>query len=104
MNRPQVAYFEATGDSNLNPYAEAWVGTFRRECLDKFVVFGEGHLDHICRVYEAWYNVHRPHSSLDNEVIGLGEMPAPEAVEEKHGVVCESWLGGVLRHYRRVAA
>ncbi len=46
----------------------------------------------------------RPHSSLDSEVTGLGEMPAPESVDEKHGVVCESWPGGVLRHCRRAAA
>ena len=26
---------------NLNPYAEGWVGTIKRECLNHFVVFGE---------------------------------------------------------------
>ncbi len=26
---------------NLNPYAESWVGTIRRECLDHFIVLGE---------------------------------------------------------------
>lgn len=76
----------------------------RPPCQDKFIAKGLGRLDHCCRVYEAWYNVHRPHSSLDNEVIGKGFVPAPESVEEKHGVVCESWLGGVLRHYRGAAA
>ena len=69
-----------------------------------FIVFGESHLDHICSVYEAWYNLHRPHSSLDNEVIGMGEMPPTESTSETSGVVCESWLGGVLRQYQRAAA
>ena len=72
--------------------------------LDRFIVFGESHLEHICRVYEAWYNLHRPHSSLGNEVIGIGQMSPAESAEEEVGVVCDSWLGGVLRHYRRAAA
>ena len=92
------------GSPNLNPYAEAWVSMFKRECLDKFIVYGEAHLDHICRAYESYYNVVRPHGSLDNSPIGLGEMPAPESTEEKDGVVCEAWLGGLLRHYQRKAA
>ena len=41
--------------------------------------------------------------SLGNEVVG-DKRPTPEAVEEKDGVVCEAWLGGLLRHYRRAAA
>lgn len=30
---------------NLNPYAEGWVGTVKRECLDHFIVFGERHFN-----------------------------------------------------------
>ena len=88
---------------NLNPYAEAWVSTFKRECLDKFVVFGESRLEHICRTYERYYNSVRPHSSLDNEPVGVEKMPSPESVEEKDGVICDVWLGGLLRSYRRAA-
>ncbi len=71
-------------------------GVFRgyRECLDKFVVFGESHLEHICRMYERYYNSVRPHSSLGNEPVGVEKMPPPESVEEKDGVVCDVWLGG----------
>jgi len=88
---------------NMNPFCEAWIGSFKRECLDKFIVFGEAHLQHIAETYVAYHNSVRPHSGLDNEVVG-DERPTPEAVEEKNGVVCESWLGGLLRHYRRAAA
>ena len=48
---------------NLNPHCEAWVGSFRRECLGKFVVLGEKHLDHICRQYEV-YQKRSPHYPL----------------------------------------
>jgi hypothetical protein len=49
-----------------------------------------------------YYNAVGPHGSPDSAPIGLGEMPAPESTEEK-GVVCEAWLGGLPRHYRRAA-
>ncbi len=41
---------------------------------------------------------------IASEVIGMGEMPPTESTSETAGFVCESWLGGVLRHYRRAAA
>ncbi len=89
---------------NLNAYTEAWVGTFRRECLDKFIAFGESHLDQIGGVYERYYNSVRVHSSLGNEPIWACEPPPDAVSETKDGIVCKSWLGGVLRHCRRAAA
>ena len=60
-------------------------------------------LNHFTETYVAYHNSVRPHSGLDNAVVGH-EKPMLEAVEEKDGVICESWLGGLLRHYRRAAA
>ncbi len=82
---------------------KTWVSIFKRECLNKLIVFGEGHLQHIAETYVAYHNSVRPHSGLDNAVVG-NKRPTPEAVEEEDGVVCESWLGGLLRHYRRAEA
>ena len=31
----------------MNPHAEPWVQRVKRECLDWFIVFGEGHLRHV---------------------------------------------------------
>ena len=42
-----------------------------------------------------------PHRSLGNAPIAIGEPPKPEKKQRKAGVVCRSWLGGVLRHYER---
>ena len=87
---------------NLNAYAEAWVGTVKRECLDHFMVFGEGHLRHLVREYVDYYNSVRPHQALGNRPIGEGgswERGDPEG-----RVVCQERLGGLLRHYYRRAA
>jgi len=47
---------------NLSPYAEGWVGTIKRECLDYFYVFGEKHLEHLINEWVDYYNTVRPHS------------------------------------------
>ena len=49
---------------NLDPYAEGWVGTIKRECLDHFFVFGERHLRYIVLEYLRYYNTRRPHSGI----------------------------------------
>jgi putative transposase len=41
---------------NLNAYAERWVQSAKQECLDHFVVFGEGHLRHLVSEYADYYN------------------------------------------------
>ena len=49
---------------NANAYAERWVGTLRRECLDRILIINRRQLEHLLRVYTAHYNRHRPHRSL----------------------------------------
>src|SRR5262245_30218896 len=39
-----------------NPYVERLIGTVRRECLDRVLVFGEAHLRQILSSYAAYYN------------------------------------------------
>ena len=37
-------------------YAERLIGTVRRECLDRMLIFGESHLRRILSAYAAYYN------------------------------------------------
>ena len=88
---------------NLNAHAERFVQSVRGECLDHFIVFGEAHLRHILKEYEAYYPTARPHQ-------GVGNVPLSGATEIAHRegppgeVMCEERLGGLLKHYRRKAA
>jgi putative transposase len=43
-----------------NAYAERWVGTVRRECLDRLLIFGRRHLVSVLGKYVEHYNGHRP--------------------------------------------
>ena len=48
-----------------NSFAERYVGTLRRECLDHLLIHGEQHLRHILTEYVQHYNDHRPHQSRE---------------------------------------
>lgn len=89
---------------NMNAYAEAWVGTIKRECLDRFMVFGEGHLRYLVREYVGYYNSVRPHGSLGGALIGAGGEGVWKRGDPGGRVVCQERLGGILRHYHRKAA
>lgn len=80
---------------NMNSYAESWVGTIKRECLNHFIVFGEQHLRYLVKEYVEHYNSTRPHSSMDN-------MPLEYRPKNRTGAIkCRSKLGGIIRHYYR---
>jgi transposase InsO family protein len=50
-----------------NPYVERLIGTLRRECLDRMLVFGEAHLRQILSSYGAYYNEVRTHLALNKD-------------------------------------
>jgi transposase InsO family protein len=51
-------------------FAERFVGTVRRECLDRFLIFGRRHLESVLAEYVAHDDEHRPHRSdpLSNQL------------------------------------
>jgi putative transposase len=82
-----------------NAYAERWVQSARRECLDRMLIFGERHLRLVMREYVDHYNRGRPHRGL-----GL-EIPDPVPARSADGpIVCHARLGGMINEYARLAA
>jgi putative transposase len=88
-------------------HAERWVGSLRRECLDRLLIVGRRHLERILTAYTLHYNEHRPHRSL-------GQRPPraqPTAVEERGGsdlvqldrLRRRDRLGGLIHEYQLVA-
>ncbi len=89
-----------------NCYAESWIGSLKRECLNHFFCWGTGHLDHIVDAYVKYYNTVRPHQGLGNVPIPGGQS-GPRLAEDAEPIGkigCEERLGGLLRHYYREAA
>ncbi|MGE0267964.1 MAG: integrase core domain-containing protein [Candidatus Omnitrophota bacterium] len=79
---------------NMNPYAESWVATAKRECLNHFIVLGKVHLEYLIAEFVNYYNNHRPHSSMNNE-------PLTRFEKTKHGkILARPVLGGLMHDYR----
>jgi putative transposase len=84
-----------------NAYAERWVGTVRREVLDRMLVFGGRQLRFVLAEYSDHYNVHRPHRALGQvPPFGPGE---PAVVVPAGRVARRDRLGGLIHEYSQVA-
>jgi len=79
---------------NLNPYAEGFVGTIKRECLNKFFIFGQAHFEYLVQEFVKFYNTVRPHSGLDYN-------PINHIPKHTGDIKRDSRLGGLLNHYYR---
>ena len=89
---------------NLRAHVERIIQTHQVECLDRFVIVSERHLNVINREFQAWYNFDRPHSARDFLPPGCESPPEPRDTIRLNEVVCETRLGGVLKSYSRRAA
>ncbi len=84
-----------------NAYAERWVGTVRRELLDRVLIMGRRHLQRALSDYVAHYNGHRPHRSLgQTPPLGIVASPAPAVIVR---VARRDRLGGLIHEYAHAA-
>ena len=42
---------------NANAHAERWVRTLRADCLDRILILGRRHLEHVLRIYHRHYGM-----------------------------------------------
>jgi putative transposase len=86
---------------NLNAFAERWVRSVKEECLSRLILFSEASLRHVLAEYVEHYLHERNHQGRGNRLL----FPRPEdRVGARAGRVRSGErLGGLLRHYRRVA-
>jgi transposase InsO family protein len=83
-----------------NPFAERFIGSIRRECLDHVLILGEPHLRRILTRYFAYHHRARTHLSLEKDA------PAGRPIEppELGPVISIPEVGGVNHRYIRRAA
>jgi putative transposase len=88
-------------------HAERWVGSARRECLDRILILRRRHLHHVLAAYTAHYNEHRPHRALAQRPPLHQPAPAEERawvdVIELDHVRRRDLLGGLIRDYQLAA-
>ncbi len=81
---------------NANAYAERWVRTVRADCLDRILILGRRHLEHVLRVYRRHYNQHRPHRAL--ELLPPARRAPIPSVAPDH-LHRHDLLGGLIHEY-----
>jgi putative transposase len=83
-----------------NSFAERYVGTLRRECLDHLLIHGERHLRRILAEYARHYNEHRPHQSREQRP----PLHEPgQAVDMTGRITRRQVVHGLINEYRRAA-
>ena len=83
-----------------NSFAERYVGTLRRECLDHLLIYGERHLRQILGEYAQHYNHHRPHQSREQRP----PLHKPgQAVDMTARIRRRQVVHGLINEYRRAA-
>jgi transposase InsO family protein len=84
--------------------SERFVGTIRRECLDRLLILGRRHLEAVLAEYGDHYNRHRPHRSLEQRCPSeVTEATAPITDPDPAGMRRTDVLGGLIHEYRLVA-
>ncbi|MEZ0074122.1 integrase core domain-containing protein [Planotetraspora sp. GP83] len=84
----------------MNAIMERWVGSVRREILDRILIMNAAHLRTVLANYETYFNEHRPHRAL-NQASPLRALPDP--IDADITVTRRDRLGGLLHEYSQVA-
>jgi putative transposase len=85
-----------------NAIAERWIGTVRRECTDRLLIYSERHLRRVLAEYERHYNQHRPHRARDRRPPKPTSKAAPTDLSGAR-LMREEVLGGLINEYKPAA-
>ena len=85
-----------------NAYAERWVGTLRRELLDRTLIWNCRQLHRLLEEYIQHYNVHRPHRALGQQP-PRPLTPATPIFRPGEPVTGRRRCGGLIYEYRQAA-
>jgi len=84
-----------------NAIAERFVGTIRRELLDRLLITNQRHAAAALREFERHYNDHRPHRTL-GQAAPSRSLPRRRPTEI-HKIRRRDRLGGLVHEYQHVA-
>jgi putative transposase len=91
---------------NANAHIERWIGSVRRECLDRLLIVSRRQLEHVLRVYVKHYNRQRPHRALDLRSPDSRALlpPEPHSSPQALQVSRRDLVGGLIHEYELAAA
>jgi hypothetical protein len=81
--------------------AERWIGTLRRDLLDRMLIVNRRHLETVLAEYVAHFNDHCPHQAL-HQAAPLKRLP--QSASSPHlRLRRRDRLGGLIHEYAQVA-
>jgi transposase InsO family protein len=83
-----------------NAYAERWIGTLRRELLDRTIIWNQQQLERLVVDYLDHYNTHRPHRSLNQRA---PTAPEPATPLRQLDVARSTRCDGLIHEYQIAA-
>jgi putative transposase len=86
-----------------NAYAERWVRTVRRECLDRILIYGPRHPMTVLGEYVTHYNDHRPHQGRNQRPPTADDPPAAVTDLSAARVERRKILNGLTNEYSQAA-
>ena len=85
-----------------NAFAERWIGSIRRELLDRTIIWNQRQLERLVIDYIEHYNQHRPHRSLSQRPPTPHADPPPTA-PATITVLRTTRCDGLINEYRNAA-
>ena len=86
-----------------NAYAERWVRTVRRECLDRLLIYNPRHLLAVLGEFVAHYNEHRRHQGRDQRPPNATDTEPAVADFASVRVRRRKILNGLISEYSQAA-
>ena len=86
-----------------NAFAERWVRTVRRECLDRILIYNTRHLLAVLGEYVVHYNGHRAHQGRGQRPPDRGTLQAPVTDLTAIRVRRRKVLHGLISEYEQAA-
>jgi putative transposase len=90
------------GAPKVRAHAERWVGSVRRECLDRLLILGRRHLHHVLAAYVRHFNEHRPHRALGQQPPLSDRQPLADVIDLDR-LRRRDLLGGLIHEYQLAA-
>jgi transposase InsO family protein len=85
-----------------NTFAERWIGSIRRELLDRTIIWNKHQLERLVTGYIDHHNQHRPHQSLEQRPPIPPDEPQQAALATV-AVLRTSRCDGLINEYRNAA-
>ena len=86
-----------------NAFAERWIGSLRRELLDRTIIWNRSQLERLVADYTEHYNHHRPHRSLHQRQPCALEEHANTSGPPLPQVTRTTRCNGIINEYRNAA-